>query len=270
MAENEPGAPAPEQNALTPETPAPAPEPTPAPETGETATPDAGEQPERPRKGGRLQERISELTAARRMAEQEAAYWREQAEKAKQSAPQVAAPTLTGDPETDGRALADWQTRIQAAAVEAAKAEVFAALGAGRVEQNTAQQQQAIESEWQERAAEAKSRHTDFEAVALRPDLPVSADMAEFIKTADAGPELLYHLGKNPAEAARIYALPKAQAFREMARLELGLSAPTPRPVSKAPPPPSPVDTGNVLPEKDPAKMSMDEYVRWRTRSRSA
>ena len=121
-------------------------------------------------------------------------------------------------------------------------------------------QQQERASTWQQRATDATSRYADFAEVALNRDLPVSPAMAEVIQSVDNGPDVLYHLGRNPAEAARIAALSPAQAAFALGSLAASLQTPTkatPRPV---PQPINPLAGGNAAPstEVDPR-----DTLRW-------
>ncbi len=110
---------------------------------------------------------------------------------------------------------------------------------------------------------DARARYQNYDAVALNVNLPVTEAMAGVIQAVDNGPDVLYHLGSNPAEAARISTLtPQEQAF-ELGRMSAALTAPQPKTVTEAPPPIKPV-TGRSPAQRDPSKMSMDEYKKWR------
>jgi hypothetical protein len=110
-----------------------------------------------------------------------------------------------------------------------------------------------IESSYAEREEEARSKYDDFEAVAYNPDLPITDEMAEVIKDSALGPDVAYHLGKNPAEARRIARLsPLAQA-RELGKIEATLASNPPvKKVSSAPDPIKPVGSRSSNPTYDP------------------
>lgn len=76
--------------------------------------------------------------------------------------------------------------------------------------------------------------------------------------------EVLYHLAKNPDEAARIALLPVARQAVAIAKVAQGLA--TPRRVSSAPPPITPKvnGMGSVPASLDDPNLSMDEWVRLR------
>lgn len=132
---------------------------------------------------------------------------------------------------------------------------------------------------FQSRIAEAKSEHADFEAVAFNKDLPVTNTMGDAIKDSDLGAKILYHLGKNPDEAARIAKLPAVSQVREIGRIEAKLEAQTApaagetteethtkKPaVSKAPPPIKPLGSGAATSSKPNIdSMSLAEYRAYR------
>lgn len=99
------------------------------------------------------------------------------------------------------------------------------------------------EATWAERAAKAVEQFADFEDVVLREDLVVTAAMAQVIKQSDNGVEVAYHLGKHPAEAARIAALDPVIQVYELGKLAASLKPET-KPVSKAAQPIEPVRGG--------------------------
>lgn len=93
---------------------------------------------------------------------------------------------------------------------------------------------------FEERAEKASEKYPDFEAVARNPSLPITPHMAEFISLSESGPEIAYHLGKNPSVSARIAQMSPIGAARELARIETELNAPKPK-ASNAPDPINPV-----------------------------
>jgi hypothetical protein len=116
---------------------------------------------------------------------------------------------------------------------------------------------------WNAQVAEAKTRYTDFAEVAENPSLPITTQMADMILTADNGPDIAYHLGKNPALAARIAAMSPIEAAMALGEVKASLKPPQPRKTSQAPDPINPVKGGGGT-AKDPSKMSHDEFRAWR------
>ena len=86
---------------------------------------------------------------------------------------------------------------------------------------------------YHDKEEDAREKYADFEQVAYSPDLKVTEEMAQAIRLTDSGPDVAYHLGKNPKEATRISKLsPMAQAV-EIGKIEATLAA-VPKPkVSK-------------------------------------
>ena len=80
----------------------------------------------------------------------------------------------------------------------------------------------------------------------------------------EKGPELLYALGKNPAESARIAALPPLQAAIELGKLETTLSQPARKTQTSAPEPVAPITGGSGSQTLDPERMTADEWRLWR------
>ena len=124
---------------------------------------------------------------------------------------------------------------------------------------------------WSARVTEAKTELTDFETVAQNPSLPITGTMAEAITDTELGAQILYHLGKNPAEAERISKLSPVAQIREIGKLENALApaaaADGDEPpakksvVSKAPAPHKPLaGTPTANPMKNIEGMSMRDY----------
>lgn len=108
-------------------------------------------------------------------------------------------------------------------------------------------QHAALVEAYHDREEEARAKYSDFEQVAYRRDLPVSEVMAETIRASDIGPEIAYHLGHHPDEAARIFRLSPFLQAKEIGKLEAKLTASPPtKPVTSAPPPIAPVTAKSV------------------------
>lgn len=109
----------------------------------------------------------------------------------------------------------------------------------------------------------AREKMPDFDQVFW--NVPVSEHAADLIAESDKAAEIAYWLGKNPQDAARIAHLPPHMQGAEIARIEARVSTVSTRKTSNAPTPP-PVLSGQTAPgAKDPASMSMSEYVKWRS-----
>lgn len=109
--------------------------------------------------------------------------------------------------------------------------------------------------------------YPDFQQAVVTLDaLGISQESVQSILGMDDAHKVLYTLGKNPEEAARILSLPAIQQGRELERLALKAGQPVAKAVSKAPAPITPVD-GSTTVETDPSKMSMAEWAKWREKN---
>ena len=252
--------------------PADTPADTAAAETDTDAKDAGAEQPEKPRGG--FQKRISELTEARRRAERDADHWREMATRAAQQpqAPQDAAPAaaqlppdiaqwLGAEPKPGDFPAGEFDPNFTRAAarydarVEQAKQEL-------QRRQVTAQRQQA---EFTTRVSsvveEATKADPSLAEVLTDQSFPMPPRVVKELMDCEAPAAVLAFLGKNPAEAARIAALPSPSAVaRALDRIETRLSAPPPVRTTNAPPPP-PVLRGRASAPADLSKMSMEQYA---------
>lgn len=160
-------------------------------------------------------------------------------------------------------AKALWQQEQRQA--ERQSAEITEQMEAARRKVEAARQaeSQMQAQAWKEQIAEAKTRYTDFETVALSQDVPITEDMAAVIRSAENGADIAYHLGKNPALAARIAAMNPIEAAMALGEVKASVKAPQPRRETRAPEPINPVKGAGGT-AKDPSKMSYEEFRAWR------
>lgn len=145
-------------------------------------------------------------------------------------------------------------------------------------------EQEARQREFGKRLNDAKAKHDDFEEVLTSikgTELErVHSDVTEYITESEQGPELLYHLAKNPDVLDRLRKLSPRRFIAELGKLEAKWEQPpakeqtptlsevattTARPVSKAPAPIAPLDTAGVAPvAKKPEDMSVSELREFR------
>lgn len=231
-------------------------------ENGEAATPSGDNATaSKPKKKG-VQERIDELTRQRHdrereleAARQEADYWKAQVIQK----PKVEAQAPTGKPTVEQyesyedylEALSDYKVseKLQATQQQMATAN---------------QQAQLAERQKAFHAKAEKLDIPDFVDVVYNPDLLLSQDMVDIAFDSEKGPEILYYLGKNPAEAARIAQMDKARAGYEIGRLEAALQLPPAKNVTSAPPPIKPISGGGEPPQMDQEKMTPEQWRDWR------
>lgn len=103
-----------------------------------------------------------------------------------------------------------------------------------------------------ERIDAFKEKHDDFDDVLKNlKNVPNSPAVREIVTTSENGPEILYELAKNPAEAKRIALLPPLAAAREIGKIETRLASESSaekktetKRVSSAPKPIAPVGGG--------------------------
>lgn len=227
--------------------------------------PEGGEQQaekteQQPKKTG-VQKRFDELTRKAHEAAREAAYWREQAIKS-----QAPSQDATTKPARDAfasdadyfEALADWKAEQKVS--EFRKQQQAEAL-------NKAEQTQtATRFElYQERVAASLEAMPDYAEVVGASDVPAAPHVLESILDSDSGPQLAYHLAKNPELAEQLNAMTPVQAAREIGRLEAQLAqpkteTPPPKRTTNAPPPINPVRGSNGQFTKSPEQMSDAEW----------
>lgn len=217
----------------------------------------------KPKKGAEA--RIGELTRARREAERAVDYWKGIATRNGAPTGDDAAPT--SEPVADD--FEDYGEFVKAAARWA-----YADEQRKTVDTNADTAAKAVEThraaEWGAKIGEAKTIFADFDAVMDKADTPTLPHVAQAIMDADRGPELLYHLASNPEIVEKLNDMSPYRAAMELGRIEATLAAPAEAPKprettqSKAPAPITPVQAASSA-TKDPAKMSQDEYMAWRT-----
>lgn len=110
------------------------------------------------------------------------------------------------------------------------------------VQREAAKQYAEILEAYHDREEEARDKYDDFEQVAYNESLPVTDVMAQSIQASEVGPDILYWLGSNPKESARIARLSPILQAKEIGKIEASLSSNPPvRKTSTAPAPIDPV-----------------------------
>ena len=185
------------------------------------------------------QERIDELTAARREAERDRDFYKEQALRggSKAQPAQEAPDTPQGDGQPDPNDYAtdeDYQDALIDHRVERAVERRLAERG------RSDQLRSTVESY----ATREKAQFPDGDTPGLKAFKQVDTlpqGVFDVIGASDIGPKLAEHLGNNPAELARLDRLSPSLQAREMTLLETRLATP-PKPTAKtatdAPEPP--------------------------------
>jgi len=207
------------------------------------------------KKKGGVQKKIDKLTRARRDAEIEAAYWRGVAETQAKATASTNTTEAKKEPDPD-----DFETAREYADAKKEFDEAQAALKPKPVDPDANQRNLTLKAQY----AQAKEKYEDFDEVALDRSLPVNEAMFQAAQ-GDNLPDILYWLGSNPVEAARIAALPSLQAAREIGKIEAKVTAPVKEPEKKKPgAKPKPevvpeVKTSGASPTKPLDKMTFNE-----------
>jgi hypothetical protein len=239
---------------------------------------------EKPKKKGGFQRRIDKLNAAkaesqreRDEAKREAEYWKKQALKD--------ASESKKDPESDSKEKQETSGKPDPDKYET-HAEYIEALTDWKIEQRESSskkeaEKNKLQSE-QEKLLKAHSERVkafsenteDFEESLESLEGIRSLTVEQIIVESENGPELLYALAKDPAEAKRICALGPIAAAREMGKLEAKISKssdqqnkPEPKKITKAPQPIAPVGSkgGSSAPKRiDDPNLSQAEYEKLR------
>lgn len=129
-------------------------------------------------------------------------------------------------------------------------------------------QQRAVQERGRVTASAGETEFSDWGSAVQNLDaLGITSEQVQSLLGMDDAHKVIYSLGKNPEEAARILALPPLQQGRELERLAAKpIAQPPAKPVSKAPAPVKPID-GGVTAEKDPSKMTAAEWMAWRNKT---
>lgn len=132
--------------------------------------------------------------------------------------------------------------------------------------------QTRAQAEFQRRTAEVRAAHPDFDDVVLASDLPVTPAVQQALLTSEHGPAIMYQLASNPAELARLNALPALDAAREIGRLEAQRASSTAAPktqfksATRPPAPPTSVG-GTASSTRSLEDLPISEYKRAMNRS---
>jgi hypothetical protein len=183
------------------------------------------EEPKKSKKGG-FQKRIDKLTKARAQAEQEKEFWRSEALKAKPAAdskpvePNKNSPV--GKPKQDDfdtheayvDAITDWKIE-QRDKIKDADAQAKAAKS--EIESKVTTYQKGVKA--------AQEKLDDYDDVIESVDnVPMPLHLNKLLLDSENGPELAYHLAKDPENFARVCKLDVVSAARELGKIEAKLS----------------------------------------------
>jgi hypothetical protein len=274
----------------------PAPEPEKAPEpvaevaagqseeaTG-TSEPKTQEQEQEHKRRDRSAEgRISELTAARRRAEEEAADLRKRLEEYQATKPAAEKPRETpqaADLERKPK-LKDFLDKEDISYEDAQEQYQDADYAWRERKRQREVQEQYAKEKVIAKVTAARAEFSDFDEVThgdprTGTGLILTPAMMDYVKESERSMPVMYYLGKNPEEYHAIRGISAVQQIAALARIEVALSAPSgnghtqapekPKPpVSRAPAPPRIVGGVETAVKRDAAEASSyDEYRRIR------
>ncbi|MEE9540456.1 MAG: hypothetical protein V3V85_03055 [Candidatus Thorarchaeota archaeon] len=231
----------------------------------QASTEDSSAQPEAKEPKG-VQKRINELTANWREEQRRANSLQDQNFELQRQVLKPEAPKeveqKSGEPKLDD--YSSYEEYVDARADHRADLKIEA-YKTEQSQQTQTDERAVRQEEFMTRAAVFRESHDDFDSVAFNRNLPVTQDMVDLLNVSDKGPELLYHLGQNPNEAARLSQLPTGQAAMELGRIEAQLGVLQPNTQTGAPDVIEPIDGGTgVSQSTDPDKMSTEEWLTWR------
>jgi hypothetical protein len=243
---------------------------------------------------GRLQERFSELTRKRKLAEQERDYWREQVLKT--AKPENPAKTETAKEEPKARpepkdfdlgdgtydvakyaeAVADWKVETRLAEAEKKRTE------AQKQEQEKSSREKAIDTWRSKQGKAAQEAYDDYDEVIASAQVTVSPLMDEAIMASEFGGHLAYYFATHEDEASKIAQMSTYMAGKAIDKIEAQFAkdesadqekpeeAPVlPVPKAPKPAPPSPVGKPSAAAKpfdavRDADSMPYKEWVKKR------
>lgn len=210
------------------------------------------------------QERVNEITRARREAERRAQYLEQELAQLRQGQPQRQSSQSTERPPSlqDFQTVEEWGEAI---------AEYSAHQALSRAEQTFQQRdqyhtQQQIAQQFQAKEAAYAATVPDYldRVAELTSAIALPGEVLMAISQSDHGPAVAYHLAQHLDVADRLSRMHPVAAAVEIGRIEARLSAPKPKPVTQAPAP-VPTLSGSSVVSKDLASLSYEDYKRARS-----
>ena len=199
----------------------------------------------------KLEKRFSELTKARKLAEETAAKEREQREALETRLKELEQkvnpqPKEVEEIEPKPEQFTDAFEYARALAEYSAE-QALKNRDKQEAERKANEEEQKLIQNWQSKLEVTKAELPDYEDMVASSDVVVSDPIRDAILESDVGPQILYHLAENDDVAKRISGLSAKQALREIGKLEARFEAketkPEPTPIvrSKAPTPIQPI-----------------------------
>lgn len=231
----------------------------------------ATETPAEAKKPNPVQERINKLTREKYEARQETAALEERLKvlEANQPKPSKPGAEVKAPQESDYEDYNDFENaktnHVAAVAADAAY-ERLAVETRESEELKAASTRQATQTSkkdaFNQNLDAKRGNFENFEEVAYGHQF-MNNGMASRIFDMDKGPEVAYHLGSHLDEAEKIFAMPEVDQAVALAKLEMQVTALSPKMVSGAPDPISPI-AGSESVQKSPEDMNDAEWLKWR------
>lgn len=206
------------------------------------------------------QERVNEITRARREAERQRDFYRQQLESAQTQPQQHYQPQSNDRPPSlqDFQTVEDWGAAI--ADYSARQALTQAEQRFQQRDQQYTQHQLAQQFQ-QKEAAYAASVPDYMERVEeLANSVPMPNELLMAISQSDHGPAIAYHLAQHLDVADRLTRMNPVAAAVEIGRIEARISAPKSKPVTQAPNP-TPMVGGGAIAPRDPERLSIEDWM---------
>ena len=133
-----------------------------------------------------------------------------------------------------------------------------------------AERQKEIDRDFYSRVAKVQSEKLpDYDEVIRSASINLSNEVLQAIKESEVGPEVAYHLAKNPEVITKINQMSLPSAVREIGKIEAKLTTVEPvkkqtKQVSQAPEPIKPVNAAASPVTVEPDKMSTEDWMQRR------
>ena len=231
----------------------------------------------------RAQERIEELNARSKAAQEYGEFYRQRFEELQrqqstaapaQSQEQIDPepdPDTFDDPKAYTKAYTAWydkkvEKRIQTISEQAQKnAETAAEKRLSKAKEE--ERLRSLNDRFGLRQQEFADKNPDYWDTIRNPALTFfNGDFLDALKGSELGPQIALHIAKDAKLVANLAGKSVPQRLAELGRIEAELSRPAPPPkVTAAPAPPTPIG-GGAGGEIDPSKLSINDWMQHRTK----
>jgi hypothetical protein len=229
----------------------------------------ATETQEEVKKPNPVQERINKLTREKYEARQKAEEYERRLKELEAKIPQQKAQEMAAPNEGDYQRYSDYQAAQADYIAKRAAAEAYARVAAETRSKEEAgaiaakqESFNAKKASFDQKLEAKRGQFQDFEEIAYGHQF-ISETMAARIFDSEKGPEIAYHLGSHLDEAERIFKLDPISQAVELTKLEYQVKTLTPKRVSGAPDPITPIGSKESV-QKSEANMTDEEWIKWR------